>query len=152
MGRNCVFTVQGEKKEGKKMHKNTCELIPSVSNWIFMDTCTSTTPSPPPAALWDARTGSTFIRQPGFFLPHHCRGLAQEHGASGIHGLSETVPPLFILSHSIKMLMPDSVSQFSQISCQHGDTSQKEGQSLLPSKKTLPQNPSTLLSNLPLLH
>lgn len=135
-----------KKKRRKNPHKNTCKLIPSISDWIFIHTCTSTTPAQPPAPVSDARTGSTFIWQPGCFLPHHCQGLAQEHEASGSHSPSETVPPLFILSHGIKMLMPDSVIRFSQISCQHEDAHQKEPQSLLPSK-----NPSSLLSNFPLL-
>lgn len=122
------------------MCKNACKLIPSVSDWIFIHSCTSTTPSQLPTAVSDARTGNTFIPQPGFFLPHHCRGT----WASGIHGPSGAVPPLFILSHSIKMLLPDSVIRFSQISCQCEDTHQEEPQSPLPSK-----TPSLLLSSFP---
>lgn len=128
------------------MCKNTCKLIPSVSDWIFIHSCTSTTLYQLPTAVSDARTGNTFIPQPGFFLPHHCRGIAQEHGASGIHGPSGAVPPLLILSYSIKMLLPDSVIRFSQISCQHEDTHQEEPQSPLPSK-----TPSSLLSSFPLI-
>lgn len=128
------------------MHNNTCELIPSVSNWIFIDTCTSTTPSPPLAALWDARTRSTFIRQPGFFLPHHCWGLAQEHGASGIHRLSETVPLLFIVSRSIKVwdcarlcepIFPDFMPAWGHFS--------ERGTKLPPLQKTLPRSSQTSL-------
>lgn len=89
MGRNYILTQQEEKKKGsQKVNKNTSKLILSFSHWMFIHTCTSATASQPPAAVLDARTGSTFIQQPGFFLLHHCQGLAQEHGTSGIHGPS----------------------------------------------------------------
>lgn len=59
-GRNYVFTLQGKKEEGKKNpHKIACELIPSISGWIFIHTGTSTAPSEPP----------TLYRMPGRAAP-----------------------------------------------------------------------------------
>jgi len=65
-GRKYIFTLQGKTKRRKKMHNNTCKLIPSPSNWLFIQACTSTTPSQPPAAVSDARTGSTLICEQDF--------------------------------------------------------------------------------------
>lgn len=76
------------------MLKNTCKLISSVSDGIFTHTGTST---PTLAQLYWIPDRQHLYSTTRIFLHHHCWGLAQEHGASGIHGPSRDCPSPFHL-------------------------------------------------------